>query len=112
MQRSMLIQLLLPVIITAALLFVRKRFHFRIYAIAAAATVAISLVLWRSFPDAMFYYQGSLNAGGVDSFAFVPAFTSIAFVCAIPAVPVWRFFQPFVAVLRAFYCLSRYVWIA
>jgi hypothetical protein len=53
-----------------------------------------------------------LNAAGFGGFAFVPAFAGIALVCAIPPMAVWRFFQPFVAVVCAVYWFARYSWIA
>ena len=82
------------------------------YFAAALALVGIAFGLWLCFPDITTYYHGPLNAAGFAGFAFVPAFTSIALVCAIPVMPVWRFFQPLIGVVCTAYCFLRYSWIA
>jgi len=91
---AILIEIVLPAVLTAVLLFMRRRCRFRMYFAAALALVGIAFGLWLCFPDITTYYHGPLNAAGFAGFAFVPAFTSIALVCAIPVMPVRRFFQP------------------
>jgi hypothetical protein len=67
--RTMLIELLLPVILTITFLVVRRRFSIFIYAVAALACVVLAFLLWAFFPTVTVYYRGPLYAGGFDGFA-------------------------------------------
>jgi hypothetical protein len=64
------------------------------------------------FPEVTNYHRRPLNAAGFAGFAFIPAFTSVVVVCAVPAISVWRFFQPVVAVVSAAFWFTAYMWIA
>jgi hypothetical protein len=109
---AVLIELVLPAILTALLLVVRRRCRFRTYITAALAMVAAAVGLWLCFPDVTTYYRAPLDAAGFAGFAFVPASISIALVCAIPPITVWRFFQPIVACLCGLFWFAYYGWIA
>jgi len=110
--REFLILLLLPVALTALLLYLRRKHPLHVYALVALECVLIAVGLWACSPTVTLHYSGPLNASGFDSWAFVPAFVSIALVCAIPPFFVWRFFQPFTAVLSALYWFFKYSWLA
>jgi hypothetical protein len=55
---AILIELVPPAVLTAVLLFVRRRCRFRMYVAAALALVTIALDLWRRFPDSLVIIAG------------------------------------------------------
>jgi hypothetical protein len=110
--RPFLIVLLLPAALTALLLYLRRKYPLHVFACVALESALIAVGLWACGPTVTLHYSGPLNASGFDSWAFVPAFVSIVLVCAIPPFVVWRFFQPFIAVLSALYWFDKYMRLA
>jgi hypothetical protein len=109
---GILIEFVLPIVLTAALLMLRKRCRFSIYILAAVSLVAIAFGLWLSFPDITTFHRAPMYASGLAGFAFIPAFISMVLVCAVPPVSVWRVFQPFVSVVCAVFSFMYYSWLA
>lgn len=94
------------------LLRVRRKCPLPTYVLTSMVLVAGAAVfaLWQ--PVYFFHYSGPLNSSGAPTSAIVIAFAIVAFVCAVPAFQVWRFFQPLVALVAAWYFILSRSWIS
>lgn len=95
-----------------ALLCLRIRHWWRGFAAAGFGLLLGAVATAGLTEDIYLHYGGPLNASGFDSWVLVPAALAMTGVSALPPVPVWRFFQPFVATIFAAWWLLLGSWVA